>query len=285
MADEDLIACTACTADQWTGALSLLFSDDFESYGGDEALLYANWIGSGTALSDAHANSGTWSIGDQVGGYYGRGVTMDPDNAIVFAMQVYWTGETPPSLVGGISFTQFASWNFFDQQCSLQFLEGGDIQFIGAPGLRQTSGVALIANRWNCLTGVIKIGNEGAWKIYCNGDLILEGEGDTAGGYYGGVDEEVVRGVTIGVNAGLWYDDVWVAEVDPDLSNLEFVCATAPPINPCVCTPGGPPASPPVIPHNPPELPPVIAAQLACIGGGTVPTQADLVFSETWWGN
>jgi hypothetical protein len=284
MADEELIACTACTADQWTGALNTLFSDDFEAYGGDEALFYANWIGAGTALSDLHANTGTWSVGNQVGAYYGRGITKDPDKAIVFAMQIYWTGETPPALVGAISFTQFAAWNFFDQQCSLQILEGGDIHFFGAPGVGQTSGAALQLNRWNCLTGVIHVANEGFWKIYCNGALILSGEGDTAGGYYSGVDEEVVRGVTIGLTSNLWYDDVWIAEVDPDFDNLEFVCATAPPINPCKCTPGGPPALPPTIPHNPPALPPSIVAQLVCTGGGLVPTQADLVYSEAWWG-
>jgi len=124
-----------------------LFEDDFESYGGDEALLYANWIGAGPALSNTHANSGTWSIGDHVGAYYGRGITKDPDKAIVFAMQVCWAGNTPATLVGAISFTQFAAWNFWDQQCSLQFLEGGDIHFFGAPGVGQTSGVALRLNR------------------------------------------------------------------------------------------------------------------------------------------
>lgn len=276
-------ACTACTADQWTGALSMLFNDDLESYAGNDALFYGNWIGAGPALSNAHANSGTWSVGNNVGAYYGRGITA-PSSTIVFAVQIYWTGSTPPALVGGLSFTQFAGWNFYDQQCSLQFFSSGEIQFIGAPGLRQTSGVALLRNRFNCLTGVIRIGNTGAWKIYCNGALILSGEGDTAGGYYGGADAEAVRGVTIGVNRDLWFDDIWVAAVDPDISNLEFVCESAPPINPCVCTPGSPPTLPPIIPHNPPTLPPVIAAQLPCIGGGVVPTQADIAYVETWWG-
>ncbi len=59
---------------------------------------------------------------------------------------------------------------------------------------------------------------------------------------------------------------------------------TQPP--PCVCVPPptSPPKLPPPIPPRPPKTPPVIGMQLACLGGGLVPTQPDLVYVENWWG-
>lgn len=59
---------------------------------------------------------------------------------------------------------------------------------------------------------------------------------------------------------------------------------TEPPPCPCVPPPTGPPKLPPPIPPRPPKTPPVIGMQLACLGGGLVPTQPDLVYLENWWG-
>jgi hypothetical protein len=51
----------------------------------------------------------------------------------------------------------------------------------------------------------------------------------------------------------------------------------------CDCTPGDvdqtePPAT------DPPEFNPIIGAQMGCVGGGLVPTVADPVYAEMWWG-
>ncbi len=65
----------------------------------------------------------------------------------------------------------------------------------------------------------------------------------------------------------------------------EIGCDTTEP-PPCECEPPPktPPKYPPPIPPRPPKTPPIIGVQLACIGGGLVPTQADLVYVENWWG-
>ncbi len=65
----------------------------------------------------------------------------------------------------------------------------------------------------------------------------------------------------------------------------ELGCDTTEP-PPCECEPPptSPPKYPPPIPPRPPKTPPIIGVQLACIGGGLVPTQADLVYVENWWG-
>lgn len=54
---------------------------------------------------------------------------------------------------------------------------------------------------------------------------------------------------------------------------------------PCI-TPTPPGDTPPGVPNDnePPNQFPTIGQQLVCIGGGLVPTQADLVPSELWWG-
>ncbi len=58
--------------------------------------------------------------------------------------------------------------------------------------------------------------------------------------------------------------------------------------NPCECTPV-PPTTPPTpqpppTPPNPPPQEPHIGEQLACMGGGFVPIQADFPPQELWWG-
>ncbi len=68
----------------------------------------------------------------------------------------------------------------------------------------------------------------------------------------------------------------------------ETGCTPVPPdgTETCVCTPPGtstPPGTlpPPII--HPPPLETTIGEQLACFGGGVVPTQADFVPVEFWW--
>jgi hypothetical protein len=55
----------------------------------------------------------------------------------------------------------------------------------------------------------------------------------------------------------------------------------------CPCIPPTPTdTTPPGVPNDnePPNIFPTIGQQLVCAGGGLVPTQADLVPSELWWG-
>ncbi len=68
----------------------------------------------------------------------------------------------------------------------------------------------------------------------------------------------------------------------------EVGCSPVPPNPPnCECTPPiGPPkppgSKPPVI-IDPPPIDTTIGEQLACLGGGVVPTQADFIPVEFWW--
>ncbi len=57
-----------------------------------------------------------------------------------------------------------------------------------------------------------------------------------------------------------------------------------PPFCPCEPTPPNPPPQPPPTPPNPPPQEPHIGEQLACLGGGLVPIQADFPPQELWWG-
>ncbi len=61
-------------------------------------------------------------------------------------------------------------------------------------------------------------------------------------------------------------------------------CVTEPPFCPCEPTPTNPPPKPPPTPPNPPPQEPTIGEQLACLGGGLVPIQADFPPQELWWG-
>ncbi len=64
----------------------------------------------------------------------------------------------------------------------------------------------------------------------------------------------------------------------------EDSCVTEPPFCPCEPTPTNPPPKPPPTPPNPPPQEPTIGEQLACLGGGLVPIQADFPPQELWWG-
>jgi hypothetical protein len=72
------------------------------------------------------------------------------------------------------------------------------------------------------------------------------------------------------------WDETGCAVVPPDGSNI---CDCVPPTG----SPVNPPVSPPPI-VNPPPIEMLIGEQLACLGGGLVPIQADFVPVETWWG-
>lgn len=61
-------------------------------------------------------------------------------------------------------------------------------------------------------------------------------------------------------------------------------CVTEPPFCPCEPPPTNPPPKPPPTPPNPPPQEPTIGEQLACLGGGLVPIQADFPAPELWWG-
>ncbi len=70
------------------------------------------------------------------------------------------------------------------------------------------------------------------------------------------------------------YDDTGCAPVPPNPPN----CECTPPIGPPK-PPGSKP--PPII--DPPPIDTTVGEQLACFGGGVVPTQADFVPVEFWW--
>jgi hypothetical protein len=281
-----MAVCPACELSSWTGNPTALFSDDLESYGGNEIAFEAVWGGSpGNPLTNTKAYSGTWSAGASPSAdTFFRGITP-PTNNIIFSFQVYWTGIVPTGQ-GAIQFTHGAAHDGFNRQCGIQFTSGGEIIVMssssGTPV--ETSASVLIQNQWNCVTGLLHITQgDGAYKVYCNSALVLEG--DSANLAPVGIGN-VVGGVTFGVGGNYWIDNLWAATVE-SFDGTEF--CTGPPNPPpptCTCTPppGTPPPLPPTPPTNPPPLPPVIGAQLACIGGGLVPTQADLTYVETWWG-
>jgi hypothetical protein len=69
-----------------------------------------------------------------------------------------------------------------------------------------------------------------------------------------------------------------------DLQIFDEVCETVSPPCECVEPPTVTPEFPPPIPTHPPKVEPTIGEQLACVGGGRVPMQPDLVYIENWWG-
>jgi hypothetical protein len=126
---------------------------------------------------------------------------------------------------------------------------------------------------------------DGYWRIYKDGVLLREMTGIA---------------LTMGLNAGSDFarnpvhnDAVWIGKdglLGPtqDLhiyreSDLEIVdnadrcCSDGSPDT--VVAGGGQSAGAEPVQY------PSIGAQIACAGGGLVPTQADLVHAETWWGN
>ncbi len=67
----------------------------------------------------------------------------------------------------------------------------------------------------------------------------------------------------------------------------ETGCTPVPPNPPnCECTPPSGPPKPPGLPPviiDPPPIDTTVGEQLACLGGGVVPTQADFIPVEFWW--
>lgn len=279
--------CPACELSSWTGDPTSLFSDDLESYGGDEIAFEVVWGGSpGNPLTNTRAYSGTWSAGASPSADNFFRAISPPTNNIIFSFQVYWTG-IEGSGQGAIQFTTTAAHDGFNRQCGLHFLSGGEINLVSSSSgtTVEISPACLIQNQWNCVTGLLHVTQgDGKYKIYCNSVLVLDGDGANLAPVGVG---DVVGGVTFGVGGNYWIDNLWAATVE-SFDGTEYCTGppTPPPPPTCTCTPppGTPPPLPPTPPTNPPPLPPVIGAQLACIGGGLVPTQADLVYVETWWG-
>ncbi len=274
--------CPACELSSWTGDPTSLFSDDLDSYGGDELAFEVVWGGSpGNPLTNTKAYSGSWSAGASPSAdNFFRGITPPTEN-IIFSFQVYWSGIVPTGQ-GLIQFTHDASHDGFNRQCSLQATTGGELRLLSSSSgtLVEQSTSVLLQNQWNCITGVLKITQgDGAYRIYCNSALVLEG--DSANLAPVGIGN-VVGGVTFGVGGNYWIDNLWAATVE-SFDGTEFCPGTPPPprTTPCTCPP--PPGQPPPISH-PPPITPGIGEQLDCLGGGLVPIQADFVPTELWWG-
>ena len=131
-------------------------------------------------------------------------------------------------------------------------------------------------------------GSPGAWTPATDGEVNL-----------------IVDGITLYTFAGpVWNGDptlnpspYWNYANFQTLGNLSDIevwdetgCVVVPPSGGgiCECTPPtGSPVNPPVLPPpivRPPPLEFVIGEPLGCVGGGLVPTQADFVPVELWWG-
>ncbi len=281
MPEDNPFGCPECRITSWTGNPTLLFEDEFDVYAGSSAAFDTVWSPTpGTnPLTTAHAYSGSWGVGNPSSfDVFGRGIAPTSPN-IIFSVQVYWTGQSP-SGQGAILCTNTAVHDGFNMQWSIQFLSGGEVWLRRSSGHINVavSAPALIENQWNCVTGVMKTTQDGAYRIYVNGVVVLEG---TAVLIHN-IGFPAIGGIGIGIGGNYWIDNLWSGTVESFTDS--FFCTTPPtppPHNPCACPP--PPKQPPPI-SDPPPITPGIGEQLACLGGGLVPIQADFVPSELWWG-
>jgi hypothetical protein len=205
---------SGCAPSDWDGLGSVLFYEDFESYGGNDTLFRVNWGGSpSNHLSTDHAMSGVWSLGDGSGDNYYRTAGISPaGTTLVFSMRVYWTGIQQVNAQGAIIFVADTFYHTgFNGQCDLAFLTNGTVRLrSGSPHaiVEDSAAGVLIENQWNCVAGVLTIADAGAYKIYVNGTLVLEGTGDLMGAIFGSTN---VSGVQYEIESDYWIDDLWVA--------------------------------------------------------------------------
>lgn len=235
--------CAACNIESWSGDLTLLFNETFESYGGSQAAASLVWLSPGVWLRDTPAYSGTWSAGN-ANTVIARPVGPIIAGVFVFGMQVYWTGNAP-SAEGAFFFTQHGNNNGFNTQVTWGFLPSGEVRmFVGPAGgsIDITSGAVMIRNQWNCFTGAARVSQDGAYRIYVNGALVIEDNHvDLTGGLYHGTYEERVGGVNCGLGDNYWVDNIWCATAaDFDTT---FFCGDdpPPPVDPEPPTEGTPP--------------------------------------------
>jgi hypothetical protein len=225
------MACPGCEQSVWSGPLTPLISDDFESYLGVHAAFQAVWVSVVNPLSTTQVQGGSWSIGNIPGALYARPITPG-SNVIVFALPIWWGLSSGAFGSEGIlNFHVGASHDGFNSHCSLRLDAAGtlSIRYSSASISRQSAASGLVHEQWNCITGVLDISDAGAWRIYVNGVLILEGTGDLR-------IPGAIGGVSVATAGTYYVDNFWLATV-PSFDDAVHCPGGSIPIPPSSTTP------------------------------------------------
>lgn len=250
---------------------------------------YADWQSTGFAMegmgnlagggAGSYAGSNFWdgTRGCIDCSYWPSVASLDGNNY----NPLIWIGD--PGLV-----TQLILWGYDQASGDMQIrypTEGGIEDIFFAPSVTPVAGQEYLCQmEWEC--GTYDAGTDthladGHITLTVNGTVVYSATDISLYITYFSTPPDRINVVGIGY-LGLIGDveEVNVRAIlcsDPDLTDIVDLC----------CDEGGPDVDPDgggTTNGSPPFQTPTIGTPIGCVGGGTVPTQADITYSETWWG-